>query len=306
MSKYYLFNGVKLPELPEWDKETYPYAIIVRMEIFGEFWLYVTENPLSVFYSVKHGYDVVSTTVKSNYLHYRCNIDSDTWVSYPSYDDSYFDADESHAGIPGLTVWVNRDVMNADDGSLFMKASEPVLFVKLDLRSWLTGYTLGLAGKPIPICVKREPVAYLYNGVRLPKFPDYYGTLTEHPLKDYRYVFVNTHPNSKGEYEAMLATVPFFAVLNDYGFNDRYGIHSDVPKDGFVSHVYLYYDPGQNRWKPGGINTNVPYDRAYPLCSWVLLDEMSNPAVWFNHDVYDEPGKTVIFEKSPDPVPVYE
>lgn len=24
----YLYNGVKLPALPEWDKETYPYAVI--------------------------------------------------------------------------------------------------------------------------------------------------------------------------------------------------------------------------------------------------------------------------------------
>ena len=27
MSKY-LYNGVELPELPEWDKNTYPYACI--------------------------------------------------------------------------------------------------------------------------------------------------------------------------------------------------------------------------------------------------------------------------------------
>lgn len=40
------------------------------------------------------------------------------------------------------------------------------------LRSWLTGFALGLSGKPYPYS-KREPTAYLYNGVRLPALPEW-------------------------------------------------------------------------------------------------------------------------------------
>ena len=40
------------------------------------------------------------------------------------------------------------------------------------LKSWLTGYALGLSGKPLPLS-GGEPVAYLYNGVRLPKLPEW-------------------------------------------------------------------------------------------------------------------------------------
>lgn len=41
-------------------------------------------------------------------------------------------------------------------------------------KSWLIGFALGLCGKPPPIAgSRREPVAYLYNGVRLPKLPEY-------------------------------------------------------------------------------------------------------------------------------------
>lgn len=41
-------------------------------------------------------------------------------------------------------------------------------------KSWLIGFALELCGNPLPIAgSKREPVAYLYNGVRLPKLPEY-------------------------------------------------------------------------------------------------------------------------------------
>lgn len=40
-------------------------------------------------------------------------------------------------------------------------------------RSYAAGYLLNLAGKPLPLSTKREPVAYLYNGVRLPKLPEW-------------------------------------------------------------------------------------------------------------------------------------
>lgn len=35
----YLYNGVELPELPEWDKETYPYCVIDKgfVQIEGEY-----------------------------------------------------------------------------------------------------------------------------------------------------------------------------------------------------------------------------------------------------------------------------
>lgn len=38
--------------------------------------------------------------------------------------------------------------------------------MKLDLKSWLTGYILGVCGKPLPLVAKKEPTAYRYNGIR--------------------------------------------------------------------------------------------------------------------------------------------
>jgi hypothetical protein len=39
----------------------------------------------------------------------------------------------------------------------------------IDMKSWLTGYILGITGKPLPIAAKKEPTSYSYNGVVLPE-----------------------------------------------------------------------------------------------------------------------------------------
>jgi hypothetical protein len=40
--------------------------------------------------------------------------------------------------------------------------------MKLDLKSWMTGYILGITGKPLPL-VQKTPIGYSYNGVVLPE-----------------------------------------------------------------------------------------------------------------------------------------
>ena len=38
----------------------------------------------------------------------------------------------------------------------------------IDLKSWLTGFALGLCGKPLPYA-KKTPIGYSYNGTVLPE-----------------------------------------------------------------------------------------------------------------------------------------
>lgn len=38
----------------------------------------------------------------------------------------------------------------------------------IDMKSWLTGFALGLCGKPLPFA-KKTPIGYSYNGTVLPE-----------------------------------------------------------------------------------------------------------------------------------------
>ena len=58
------------------------------------------------------------------------------------------------------------DVLSSASGGCFLRTEA------FNLQSFLIGYALGLSGKPLPIS-GGEPVAYLYNGVRLPKLPEW-------------------------------------------------------------------------------------------------------------------------------------
>lgn len=41
----YLYNGMRLPVLPEWDKSKYPYAVIENFDTFNYAYLYISEKP---------------------------------------------------------------------------------------------------------------------------------------------------------------------------------------------------------------------------------------------------------------------
>lgn len=164
----YLYNGVELPELPDWDKEKYPVATVIKCS--GD-------------YEFEYGLLV------ANFLPVMTGTERMTGKSYPWdgnwWDNPYspfdgrlypFAADAFAWGEPeenwtlgvegntrksGLTpVWSNTDIYYsthsnyADSlgdlaGTLFLAASEPVpVAPDLDPTSWLSGYRLG--------CIARE------------------------------------------------------------------------------------------------------------------------------------------------------
>ena len=148
MAKYQ-YGDVILPGFPsELDTETYPCAFIVQSRETKWYQLvctknrvYCTEgvNPVAVGWdaSVNRGHGFV------------CYSGDNAWVV-----DNDLDAEMSTGTLFLMLtedefdfIWTNTTI-ESSMGTVFLEASEPI--PTFDLQSWLTGYALGLSGKPLP------------------------------------------------------------------------------------------------------------------------------------------------------------
>lgn len=105
----YLYNGVRLPALPEWDREAYPFAVIVTPTGGGNYQLRIKENEF-----FPHIFDDGSMGLLG-YAHKGFELIDGTWVEKINTNTAYF-------------VWSNHDIIreysNADPDIFY--ASEPV------------------------------------------------------------------------------------------------------------------------------------------------------------------------------------
>lgn len=124
----YLYNGVQLPPLPEWDKTAYPYAFIRAVADYGLYELYVFKTEPSwfkpnlavTFYGVADG----NTYLKAS--HYVGH--SEYWdYSAPILGQSALTEKTSGGYIQKSeeVVWSNFKVLNKD-GSPWLEASDPI------------------------------------------------------------------------------------------------------------------------------------------------------------------------------------
>lgn len=97
----YLYNGVRLPKLPEWDKIKYPYAVISQYQNTGGFYLSLDSAPITVSDSGLLTYRSKQYTVVEN-----------EWV-------------DSHQLLSTSVVWANHDVYTKN-GNSFLAASAPI------------------------------------------------------------------------------------------------------------------------------------------------------------------------------------
>lgn len=106
----YLYNGVRLPALPEWDREVYPYAVIVRDIIDGAYHLFVDEGTTRI--------PMYNGSITSVAMSVKYSIVDDAWVETELFET-------------GIIVWANYDVYYNDSvedvgGTLYLAASNPV------------------------------------------------------------------------------------------------------------------------------------------------------------------------------------
>lgn len=156
---------------------------------------------------------------------------------------------------------------------------------KFDLKAWLVGFALGLAGKPLPFAKpKQTPVAYLYNGVRLPPLPEW-------DREKYLYVYIWavgwTHPSDYiTMYKLDVCSSPI-----------RYGM-----VDGELS---AYLEAGTESAMYNCPKTDGEFKAWEYHSEYVLSKTAKVYPFWTNHDVISDTDGSVYYAAS-DPVPVYE
>lgn len=108
----YLYNGVRLPKLPEWDRGVYPYAVIVVLSN-GTYRLLCTAEQVTHVYSE---FILISNTT-ANY----------TFISYDLVDGEW---EQVNKGAMVPAIWTNHNLYyhetEEEAGELYMAASEPI------------------------------------------------------------------------------------------------------------------------------------------------------------------------------------
>lgn len=143
---FVLYNGVKLPELPEWDREKYPYAVLV----YGTgdsvpYWVYFCSNQPYINSSDKvvinektGGTGLSLTGTKAIYYRYYNLENTVGWEDSPSYSDLLSPISISKDRV----FWGNADILNTD-GTVYLGASDPIPLDGMTVIEW-DGDTTGL------------------------------------------------------------------------------------------------------------------------------------------------------------------
>lgn len=212
----YLYNGVKLPELPEWDRVAYPYALmfyfdasayvsgttIAKLYLFDKEAHYVGLMKFSGVNTVVR-YDLVSDIKLAEYAELANIAETITQANVWTYNktEAYAEDDSFRTPTTSYIIWSNYDVVKSSDGSIISTASDPV-----------------------PL--------YRYNGVELPELPEW--NKETHP-----YVYMSVDPI------LYISSVPFVSKSET---NGRTGYFA---KD--VQYTSLLDDGTE--WKPFTVST---------------------------------------------------
>ena len=150
------------------------------------------------------------------------------------------------------------------------------------LTAFLVQFALGLCD-PIPLFSDGEaknPVAYLYNGVRLPKLPEWDRGV-------YPYAVIWQHASSKS-YHLTCSSVPDIV----YGADEYY-----LPSaDGEPMEAYRIADDSWEYWYKTTTSTDITNQIANALTK--------RPLVWANYEISREDD--TVYLAASEPVPVYE
>lgn len=154
-----------------------------------------------------------------------------------------------------------------------------------NMRRFVKGLLSGLVGQPVGV-PEKEPVAYLYNGVRLPKQPEWDKTAYQ-----YAAVVLWTKDDKYPFYCFCVSNAPFVAVP-DVEFPEDVG---SVNTTGQGHRWYVY---------PTATTLDFAWEYFVEEKNGLSLDTYYSPTVWTNHDILREDG-TVSLEAT-DPIPIYE
>lgn len=103
----YSYNGTVLPGLPEWDRESYPYAGIFLMGDGSTYRLYCSASPMYGGASINY--------IRQPAIYYIC--DGNSWG----------EPTEQTTTVQSPAIWANHDVTYTEGGdSVYLSASDPI------------------------------------------------------------------------------------------------------------------------------------------------------------------------------------
>ena len=242
----YLYNGVRLPALPEWDREMYPYAYIWDLNadfpsLSHYYKLTIMDTPLR--YGTVNGVQSIYCAEGRKTAMY--NLIDGAWV--------YYGESSGSNRVTANPIWTNHDVINDTDGSVYLSGSNP-----------------------IPIY--NEPVNYLYNGVKLPKLPEWDKTV-------YPYAAISS--SGKNSYYLRLLRYDAQYQINswgDFAFKSTPALTSNYT--------------ASSGWGDFTENSSGAY------ISPTYSETVSVGVRWTNFDLLNEDG--TVFMEASEPIPVYE
>ena len=287
-----LYNGVSLPVLPEWDKGAYPYAYIAQnIGVTAYILTVAAERPV-------YGPDPLDGSVNSVY-HYGRSASSlvheGAWLLMEEAEELVHVREDV-----GKVIWTNTDILRPD-GSIYLAAESNFM------GSFQVGLALGLCGTPLPFAdcggspekpdlPSRVPVAYLYNGVRLPPLPEW--DRTEYPyavIEGYQDSYTTV---SSGSYSQYLLVSKEPLVVHKSSSTSTY--------------LYLYGLKGAKNWLCRSTTDFASWEegKEYSYDSrncWYGNENQYDPhrLMWANYDVMNTDHNSIFCGKS-EPIPVYE
>lgn len=157
-----------------------------------------------------------------------------------------------------------------------------------DPTSWRAGFELGLAGFSFPYSKPRKPIAYLYNGIRLPALPEW-----DRGVYPYAVMSVFTEETSSN---SSVGDISLCVCVYPLSFNGSNVVQTNAPERT----KYLLY-----RYSPTNGDTGFSLAGEY---SGGTSNKVTYPSeedsFWSNHDIPNADG--TIYLAGSDPIPVYE
>lgn len=279
----YLYNDIELPALPEYDKEQYPYAFIGKTIENDQYSLYVSATPFT--YS---GVIVKASSIQfETAMLYR--LSGNEWELIAESATAEYTLTAYITGTElAAVIWSSHDIINKKDNSIYFEGSDPVPvggeptltecdFYKVINGAWVkcdSYQRVTVTGQPTG-----EPVAYLYNDVKLPALPEWDKTA-------YPYAFITgvTSNNKVGYY--------LYCTEVQLAHNGR-----AMSVGGTSSE---FFDFIRSTLQKDGVNDDNPV-MADPSTTKAII---ATGLVWGNYDIYNDDGTLRL--AASDPVPVYD
>lgn len=122
----WLYNGVRLPKLPEWDRETYPYAVIWHT-LVGAYILFASKTPCVGTGNTHSMSGTAEITTTSAGLYFTKSYNEADWGGGDEETVSYTLGIANKDGTGAYSIlWADYDIVGADGSAVLVSAADPI------------------------------------------------------------------------------------------------------------------------------------------------------------------------------------